>query len=126
MTYLLRADVRHYPTVTVGRDEDTVYADFFDGRHSGEGWSSPAFHIYEKDRRLPTSDSPGCLPGVPLFSKKARESVEHLISPHGEFLRLACREQELYAFNVTTVVERFYSLCHPRFTNFQDHSVSTG
>jgi len=108
MIYILRSDTRQHQVLTVEKDEDTDIADVFDGRHLGDQWTCPRLFAYVEDThgcRLPQSDSPGFLPGIPILSRRAVTILKPLISLHGEFLPINCREQELYAFNVTTVVD---------------------
>jgi len=105
MNYILRADVNHYQTVSVDRDEDVAVADLFNGSEIAPRWLAPPMHIHEKGRETrPPSDSPGFLPGIPLFSPRAVNVLKALLNSHGEFLPLNCHDQELYAFNVTRIV----------------------
>ncbi len=65
-------------------------------------WRPPAVQYQSDD--LPIGDILS-LPGGPVFSKRACDTLQELLTENGELLPLYCGETVYYAFNVLTAIE---------------------
>lgn len=79
----------------------------FDGRPQAADWVPVRLNVRNgrAGAALPTSDYPSLTSNVPVFSRRAKDCLEDLLTPRGEFLPLLSSVGEYYAFNVSTVLD---------------------
>lgn len=104
--YIMRAQANHYQTFTPAKEEDWGKLDEFDGRRHAFNWVPLRVKVRDSDvgGPLPASDHSNLGGVVPVVSRRAKDRLEAVLAPHGEFLPLLTTVGEYYAFNVTTVL----------------------
>jgi hypothetical protein len=55
--------------------------------------------------KRPTGDFPTLIPNIPVFSRKAVESLKDMLEPNGELLPIKCDNENFLLFNVTRVID---------------------
>ena len=75
----------------------------FDGRSHLRQWKPVQVKIMEPEKGLELSDAPGFT--IPVFSRRAWECLEPLISKNVEILPLDFNEKEYFGINVITVLD---------------------
>jgi hypothetical protein len=106
--YLCEADMNKYQNLVVTNEADWNVFMSFNGTTKLNNWVSPVLEILKDDeynKNLPESDFPHLLCGVPVFSKKALKYLDPLIHEYGEILPLNFQGSDLFAFNVTNLVD---------------------
>ena len=106
--YTLSADANRYQNIIAASGSGWDRFRDFDGRRLGEQWGIPQVRALideEQNKNLPVGDFPALASHIPVFTPRAADALRPLISPFGEFLNLNMEGQELYAFNVTKLVD---------------------
>lgn len=106
--YVLLADANRYQNIVPVNERDwQFFSKSFDGKPQGKNWESPQIEVLidKAHKNRPESDMPDFASHIPVFSRRAVNVLQPLIEPYGEFLKLAIDTQELYAFNVTKLVD---------------------
>lgn len=88
-------------------DRDWQFFQTFDGRSHASGWVPLRVKLLDdpEEPPLPASDYPCLSLTVPVLSRKAKDCLEDIIAPHGEFLPMLTTLGEYYVFNVTTLLD---------------------
>ncbi len=81
---------------------DGEYYLSFDGRSKLDTWKKMKVTRLEQDKERPLGDAPGFF--LPALNKKAVNALSPLMSGEVEILPLDFQEDDLYAINVTTVL----------------------
>ncbi|MHC1724976.1 MAG: DUF1629 domain-containing protein [Syntrophobacteraceae bacterium] len=109
MVYILKTGFDHFQWIHAVAEKDSrIFRTLFAGQSIADTWIVPEMEAIienERDAKLPLGDCPHLASHIPVFSLKAMTALEPLVRQYGEFLKLAMKEQELYAFNVTKVVD---------------------
>ncbi|MFC7443078.1 hypothetical protein [Laceyella putida] len=59
----------------------------------------------KRRKKRPIGDFPWFLPDLIAMSKRAKEAMEDLLAPHGEFLLVECDFGEYYLYNAFAVLD---------------------
>jgi hypothetical protein len=107
-TYILQADANRFQNLVPVAESDWETFKRFDGKPKALSWESPAIQALSDDaenRDLPPSDFPSFASHLPVFSERARKSLQPLVNSCGEFLKLKITGPELFVFNVTMLLD---------------------
>lgn len=99
-TIVPESDIYHSLLLESSNDWDVFQQ--FDGRKLGDSWTPIPVKIY---RSLEAGDFPSLASHVPVFSRRALQSLSPLIGDCIEALPLKNNVEELYAINVLDVVD---------------------
>ena len=77
----------------------------FDGRSQKSAWRPFYVERAKPEKRLPLSDIPNFLVGVPTFSERALEALYPIIEDSVEILDICFSEGKYYLVNVTRVID---------------------
>jgi hypothetical protein len=98
--------ITYQPDSRPAFDADVLHVPF--ARSMRGRWIPPKMRLIELDqrrRRLPVSDYPKYLPGVPILSVRAVDALRDLIEPRGEILPIASDKDKWFFFNTTCVID---------------------
>jgi hypothetical protein len=102
--YKLDTDVENYESIYIhpsGQLYDVTNQ--FNGDSLKLSLESMTFKFYQEG--LPKGDFPSLIPNIPVFSRKAVDSLKDMLVLNGELLRINCDNQEFFLFNVTRVID---------------------
>lgn len=106
--WLLQEDVNSYEHLTL-RDADNdkwiEFGDLFIGNPLENIWEPMNLQLIPHSGILKRGDMPYLSPGVPVFSKRAKEVLTNMLSGNVEILDVAYEPQELYIVNVINLLE---------------------
>ena len=83
-----------------------IFSDMVNGFTRSKEWEPIEVEIIHEDEsgKLCYSDAPWLGSHAPIFRRRTLSLLEDLLRGHGEFLPLACEEEDLYVFNVTRLI----------------------
>ncbi|RCX13019.1 hypothetical protein DFR58_11976 [Anaerobacterium chartisolvens] len=100
--WLLDCDVDNYDNLTWKNDIDIDEVQTFDGRQKLMNWNPVQVkRMYDRE----FSNSPGLSSHIPIFDKKAVDTLKDLLIGNAEILQLDCEGWEFYAINVIKVLD---------------------
>jgi len=83
---------------------DKLYESFW-GQPLGDRWKTFHLRSSESYHHLPMGDFPHFFGDVLLLSARAKEILQDMMAPSGEFLEMKYGNESVYAFNVTNVMD---------------------
>ena len=90
----------------LGTIDDVKRRQSFNGRPLAAEWTPVVAKKQEEDSQKELGDAPfENRIGLPVFSKRAVDTLYHLIAPYVEFLPLVCDAGAFYAVNVLPVLD---------------------
>lgn len=105
--FSLRTDANRFQNIECIEEDALDLTYKFDGRPMLDSWRPPRFSFI-RDREhasRPYSDLPSWVTHVPIFSRRAVDALQELLSGSGEILPIECPDGEYFAFNVTHVID---------------------
>lgn len=102
--FLMLADPDNYHYVVPENSDDwDKIEDLFDGTSLQHVWQPMRVKLIREDGK--DGDFPSLVPYVPVFSARAKGALANIIASYGEFLPLTCVDSDLFAFNVTKILD---------------------
>ena len=107
--YLLKPNVNNYQSLFFVDKEfrEYILEKVRSSNTFGGNWELTKVEYFKdhEDLEKPKSDFPTFSTPLLVFSKRAIEVLKNLLEPNGEILPLICDEDELYAFNLTNIID---------------------
>jgi len=109
VVYQLENDYSYQSLTFAGNEWDGTHL-WFRGESRGNTWIPLPVEYVEEKRRFPKADKPNFLPMLPVFTSKTLKYLQPVVESEGEILPLINKEDELYAFNVTNILDKAIDL----------------
>lgn len=120
--YELRTRSDQFSNLAFWDERDNARFQEFDGRSMAEKWEPPAVKAADQKDEAATLGDYALLGTIPVFSARAVDALGDLLRPNGELLPLLYSRGDVYAYNVTTVVDALDPAAS-RVTRFADGAV---
>jgi uncharacterized protein DUF1629 len=103
--YRLQADTDHFQSFAPVQSFDAFWS--LDGRPIRRSWAPVRVRaVVEEDGvQLPAGDFAGLASNVPVFSRRAAEALEPILTLNGELLPLIAPQGVYFAYNVTRLID---------------------
>lgn len=103
--YRLEADRDHFQSFAPVQSFDAFWS--LDGRPIRNSWAPVRVRaVVEEDGvERPAGDFPGLASNVPVFSRRAAEALEPILTLNGELLPLIAPQGLYFAYNVTRLID---------------------